>query len=551
MAKPAIVAIDDDPQVLAAVRADLRNKYAADYRIVAADSGRAGVETVEELHKRGDEVALFLVDQRMPEMSGTEFLIEATPHYPNAKKVLLTAYADTEAAIQSINAVGLDHYLMKPWDPPEESLYPVLDDLLGDWLANYRPAFEGIRVVGARWSPASHEVTDFLARNQVPYRLLDAERNEEAASLLAATGEATLPVVFLPDGTALSHPDSRTLAEHVGMQVTASAPFYDVVIVGAGPAGLAAAVYGTSEGLRVAVVERQATGGQAGTSSRIENYLGFPTGISGSDLARRAAAQAMRFGAEILTAVEVTAIEIDHQAKTVKIDDESEIRCKAVVIASGMTVRKLDVPGYERFTGAGVYYGATVDEGATYRDENVIVVGGANSAGQAAMMFSRFANQVTMVVRSPSLAEKMSSYLIDQIAATENIEVLAGTYISEVRGSESVEQAVLTNRESGEERVIDATGIFIFVGAVPHTDFLKGVVALDERGFVITGPDAIAPGVAPLPWQLDRDPYLQETSVPGVFAAGDVRTGVVRRVASAVGQGSTVISFVHRYLETV
>jgi thioredoxin reductase (NADPH) len=547
VAKPAIIAVDDDPQVLAAVRGDLLSQYAADFRIVIADGGAAALDAVKELKLRTEEVALFLVDQRMPQMSGTEFLIAASEHYPEAKKVLLTAYADTDAAIQSINDVGLDHYLMKPWDPPEESLYPVVDDLLGDWLANHRPPFEGIRVVGPRWSRQGHDLTDFLGRNQIPYRYLDAERDDEARRLLAAADDPALPAVFFPEGEVLSRPTPRELASRVGMHVEASAPFYDVVVVGAGPAGLAAAVYGASEGLRVAVIERQATGGQAGTSARIENYLGFPTGISGSDLARRATAQAVRFGAEILTTVEVVSIELDDQIKIIHLSDGSEIRCKAVVIASGMTVRKLKVPGYERFTGAGVYYGATVGDATRYRDEDVLIVGGANSAGQAAMMFSRFAGTVTMIVRGASLQGSMSSYLIDQIAATDNIEVLLEAEISEVSGEERVEKAVIRSR--GVEETREVAGIFIFVGAVPHTDYLVGVVELNEKGFVVTGADLA--GGRPANWPLERDPFLQETSVPGVFAAGDVRHGVVRRVASAVGQGSICISFVHQYLETV
>jgi thioredoxin reductase (NADPH) len=549
VAKPAIVAVDDDPQVLAAVRGDLLNQYAADFRIVIADGGAAALDAVRELQLRNEEVALFLVDQRMPQMSGTEFLMAAAAHFPDAKKVLLTAYADTDAAIQSINEVGLDHYLMKPWDPPEESLYPVIDDLLGDWLAAHRPVFEGIRVIGLRWSRHGHDLSDFLARNQVPYRYLDAEREDEALSLLAAADNPPLPVVVFPEGDVLSRPTPRELAARIGLHTEASAPFYDLVVIGAGPAGLAAAVYGASEGLRVAVIERQATGGQAGTSARIENYLGFPTGISGSDLARRATAQAVRFGAEILTTVEVSTIEVDDQVKVIKLSDGSEIRCKAVVIASGMTVRKLNVPGYEQFTGAGVYYGATVGDGVRYRDEDVIIVGGANSAGQAAMMFSRFARSVTLVVRRPSLQASMSSYLIDQIAATDNIEVLLDSEITEVTGEERVERAVMTNHTTGVQETRDVAGIFIFVGAVPHTDFLQGVVALNEKGFVLTGADL--GGTRPQGWPLDRDPFLQETNVPGIFAAGDVRHGVVRRVASAVGQGSISISFVHQYLETV
>jgi len=549
LAKPAIIAVDDDPQVLAAVRGDLLSQYAADFRIVIADGGASALEAVEGLQLRSEEVALFLVDQRMPNMTGTEFLMAAAAHFPEAKKVLLTAYADTDAAIQSINDVGLDHYLLKPWDPPEDFLYPIIDDLLGDWLASHRPRFEGIRVVATRWSSAGHDITDFLGRNQIPYRYLDAERDEEAQRILAVADAPGLPAVFFQEGDVLSRPTARELAARVGLRVEASAPFYDVVVIGAGPAGLAAAVYGASEGLRVAVIERQATGGQAGTSARIENYLGFPTGISGSDLARRATAQAVRFGAEILTTVEVTSIRVEDQIKVIGLSDGSEIRCKAVVIASGMTVRKLGVPGYERFTGAGVYYGATVGDGARYRDEDVIIVGGANSAGQAAMMFSRFARSVTLVARAPSLHEGMSSYLVDQIAAAGNIDVLAGWEIIEVAGDEQVEYAVIRNRTTGSEEKRDVAGIFIFVGAVPHTDFLKGVVDLNDKGFVITGADLA--GGRPAGWPLERDPFLQETSVPGIFAAGDVRHGVVRRVASAVGQGSICISFVHQYLETV
>ncbi len=545
------MAVDDDPQVLAAVRADLREKYARDYRIVAAESGASALEAVGQLHGRGDEVALFLVDQRMPEMTGTDFLLAATPHFPEAKKVLLTAYADTDAAIQSINEVGLDHYLTKPWDPPEDTLYPVLDDLLSDWWAGHRPVFEGIRVVGARWSAETHDVTDFLARNQIPYRLLDAERGGEGAALLESADRTAFPVGFFPDGTVLEQPDARALAAEVGLKVLASEPFFDLVVIGAGPAGLAAAVYGASEGLRVAVVEQQATGGQAGSSARIENYLGFPTGISGADLARRATAQAARFGAEILTAVRVTGISVDGQSRAVTLDDGSEIRCKAIVIASGMTVRKLDVPGCDRYTGAGVYYGATLSEASALTGGTAVVVGGANSAGQAAMMLSRFADRVLLVVRGASLKEGMSSYLIDQIAATNNIEVRVRTEVQEVLGEETVTQAVLHDGETGEDVVEDAAAIFIFVGAVPHTDFLDGVVALDEKGFVLTGPDIAGTKRPPTPWPLERDPFLHETSVPGVFAAGDVCHGVVRRVASAVGQGSICISFVHRYLDSV
>jgi thioredoxin reductase (NADPH) len=550
MAKPTIIAVDDDPQVVAAIRRDLNEHYRADYRVAVADGGAAALEVVRELAGRDNEVALFLADQRMPEMTGTEFLVEATALFPEAKSVLLTAYADTNAAIEAINVVGLDHYLMKPWDPPDDRLYPVLDDLLEDWAADRRPSFEGIRVVGTRWSPDSHDVKDFLSRNQIPYLFLDVDYDSEARRLLDTVADPTLPVIFFPDAEPMIHPDRRALAERVGLHTEATAPFYDVIVIGAGPAGLAASVYGASEGLRVATIERQAIGGQAGMSSRIENYLGFPKGISGGDLARRAAAQAQRLGAEILTTAEVSGVRVEGPARLVTLADGSELSCRALVIASGMTVRHLSVPGYERLNGAGVYYGATVAEAATYRDEDVFVIGGANSAGQAAMMFSRFAKSVTMVVRGESLDLKMSQYLIDQIGATPNIEVRCSTRVAEVRGEEKLEQVVLEDRTDGTEEVRDAAALFIFVGAVPHTDFVREVVELNEHGFVITGPDLLVDGKPPKGWPLERDPYLMETSVPGIFAAGDVRHGVVRRVASAVGQGSVCISFVHQYLDS-
>ncbi|HEX9890387.1 MAG TPA: FAD-dependent oxidoreductase [Nitriliruptorales bacterium] len=553
MAKPTILAVDDDPQVLSAVRADLRRRYAEDYRIVVADGGVSGLSTVEQLALRGDDVALFLVDQRMPQVTGTQFLVSAREHFPDARKVLLTAYADTEAAISSINEVGLDHYLMKPWDPPEDSLYPVLDDLLMDWAASRPAPFDGIRVIGTRWAASSHEAKDFLGRNQIPYRFLDVERDPDAERLMAVLAEdaRALPVVVFPDGTAISQPTNRDLAERVGLQVQASAPFYDLAVVGAGPAGLAAAVYGASEGLQVAVIERQATGGQAGSSSRIENYLGFPNGISGSDLARRAAAQARRFGAEILTAVDAVGLDVDGPIRTLRLSDGSILNCRAVVIASGMTVRQLDVPGYERLTGSGVYYGATLSEAASYRDEDVFVVGGANSAGQGAVLFSRYARSVTLLVRGASLEAGMSQYLVDQISGIDNIVVELSTQVREVRGEASLEQVVIEHTVTGEVEERTGTGLFIFVGAIPHTAFLGGAVACNASGFVLTGPDLGVGGSRPDGWPLERDPYPFETSVPGVFAAGDVRDGAVRRVASAVGQGSTCISLVHQYLATV
>ena len=551
MSTPIILAVDDDPQVRNAVRRDLNAHFAPDYRIVDAGSGAEALEVAEALKARGDTIALFLVDQRMPEMTGTEFLLEARPFYPDAKRALLTAYADTDAAIQAINEVELDHYLMKPWDPPEEHLYPILDDMLEDWVANTPATFDGIRVVGTTWSPATHEVKDFLARNQVPYRFLDVERDPEAEAIVAAGSDdgKGIPVVIFADGTRLVHPDRRAIAQQVGLQTEADNPFYDVIIVGGGPAGLAAAVYGSSEGLRTVMVEAEAPGGQAGTSSRIENYLGFPSGVSGGDLARRATTQATRLGAEILTATYVTGVTTEDNVKVVTLDSGVELRSHAVIISSGMSLRKLNVPGYERYEGAGVFYGAVLSEAATYRDRPVFVIGGANSAGQAAMLFSKYASQVTMVVRGDSLILKMSTYLIEQIDDTPNIDVLTNNQVVEVLGDDRVERIRLKNIKTEEEVDHEAAAIFIFVGAVPHSDFVADLVALNDRGFIYTGPDiALAEDVN---WPLERDPFALETSVPGVFAAGDIRHGAIRRVASAVGTGSVAVSLIHQYLDTV
>jgi thioredoxin reductase (NADPH) len=553
MAKPIILAVDDEPRVLNAVERDLRNHYRGDYRILKATSGREALATVQQLKQRNSPLALFLVDQRMPEMSGTEFLGKALQYYPEARKVLLTAYADTEAAITSINQIGLDFYLMKPWDPPDQNLYPVLDDLLSDWLATVSLPYEGIRVAGTLWSATSHDVKDFLARNRIPYQWLDIEQDDQARALVESLEmeEYRLPVVFFPDGSQLVQPDHLSLAEKVGLQTQATSPSFDLVIIGAGPAGLGAAVYGGSEGLRTALIEREATGGQAGTSSRIENYLGFPKGISGSDLARRATAQAQRFGVEILTAQEVVKIELNDPYRIVTLQDGSELSCMALVIATGVTIRKLEAPGVEQHTGAGVYYGAALSEAAHYRGRPVAVVGGANSAGQAAMFFSRYASQVTMLVRSSSLSKGMSQYLVDQISATENIEVLLNTELHSVLGEQRLEGVQISNRETGKTSQLDMAAVFIFIGAVPHTELLSGLVACNHAGFVLTGPDLIKDGQRPKNWTLQRDPYLLETSVPGIFAAGDVRQGAVRRVASAVGEGAIAVSLVHQYLKTV
>jgi thioredoxin reductase (NADPH) len=550
MSKPVILAVDDDPQVLAAVQRDLRSHYGSTYQVIGAASGPEGLETVRELEERSRTIAAFVVDQRMPEMTGTEFLLAAQSTFPQAKRLLLTAYADTEAAIQAINDVGLDHYLLKPWSPPDEHLYPILDDVLDDWQAHAEVPFDGIRVLGTTWSPATYETKAFLARNEVPYRFLDIERDAAAAQTVAKAHatEAKLPVVILPDDSVLLQPSKPELAAAAGIHTTPEAPFYDLAIVGGGPAGLAAAVYGASEGLSTVLLEREAPGGQAGTSSRIENYLGFPKGVSGADLARRAIAQATRLGAELITPGEVAAVHVGHSVKTIVLTDKTELKCRALVIASGMTVRKLDVPGYARFEGAGVYYGAAATEAATYRDRPVYVIGGANSAGQAAVMFSKTSSKVTMVVRSESLQEKMSRYLVDQIAAVENIEVLTGTRVVDVEGSTTVESIRLQNLVTGSEEARAASALFIFVGAVPHSSFLHGTVAMNDRGFIYTGSDVTT---FTTDWALDRDPYPLETSAPGVFAAGDIRDGAVRRVASAVGEGSVAVTLVHRYLDTV
>lgn len=553
MAKPIIMTVDDELHVLNAIARDLLAHYRRDYRIVKAGSGDEALEAVQEFKRRNDPVALFLVDQRMPAMSGVEFLEEAIKLYPDAKKVLLTAYADTDAAIASINAVGLDYYLMKPWDPPGERLYPVLDELLGDWLASVPVPYDGIRVAGTLWSPGSHYVKEFLARCQIPYQWLDIEKSSAAKELVESSSEGapSLPMLFFPDGSTLADPDLATLAAKVGMTTQARQPFYDLIIIGAGPAGLAGAVYGASEGLRTVVVEREAAGGQAGTSARIENYLGFPQGISGSDLTRRATTQARRLGAELVTAQEVTGLRLDDPYRYVSLSDGTELSCHALLISTGVEVRKLDVPGIERFVGGSVYYGAAASEAMYYKDKTVFVVGGANSAGQGAMFLSRFAREVTVIFRGDSLQKSMSKYLVDQIEATENIAVLVNTEVAAVSGRDRLEAITLKNNKNGETDTVPADGIFIYIGAVPSTRVVRELVETDEAGFIYTGPDLIRDGRRPINWKPKRDPFLLETSVPGIFAAGDVRRGVIRRVASAVGQGAVAVSLIHKYLETV
>jgi thioredoxin reductase (NADPH) len=553
MAKPIIMTIDDEPHVLNAIARDLQANYHKDYRIVKASSGEEALEAVQEFKRRNDLIALFLVDQRMPSVSGVEFLTEAMKLYPETKKVLLTAYADTDAAISSINAIGLDYYLMKPWDPPEERLYPILDDLLSDWFASVPVPYDGIRVAGTLWSASSHYVKDFLARCQIPYQWLDIERDEEARKLVESTSteKFRLPVLFFPDGSTLIEPDIGTLADKVGMTTHAAQPFYDLIIIGAGPAGLAGGVYGASEGLRTLVIEKDAAGGQAGTSARIENYLGFPQGISGADLIRRATTQAKRLGAEILSAREVTGVRVEDPYRYVSLDDGRELSCHALVIATGVEVRQLHAAGIERFQGGSIYYGAATSEAVYYKDKKVFVVGGANSAGQGAMFLSRFASEVSILSRGDSLQATMSQYLIDQIQGTANIKVLVNTEIAAVDGGDFLETVTIRNNKSDESETLPADAVFIFIGAAPSTGMIKDLVVTDEAGFILTGQDLIRNGQRPTNWKPKRDPFLLETSVPGIFAAGDVRHGVVRRVASAVGQGAVAVSLVHKYLETV
>jgi thioredoxin reductase (NADPH) len=553
MGKPVILAVDDDPQVLRAVERDLRRKYAREYRVLRADSGESALDTLGKLKLRGDPVALFLVDQRMPRMTGVEFLEKAVEVFPEAKRDLLTAYADTDAAIRAINEVGLDYYLQKPRDPPEEHLYPILDDQLEEWISGFRPPFEGLRVVGNRWSSDSHRLRDFLARNRVSYRWLDVEGSDEARRILEQLdhGAFKLPVVVLEDGSHIEAPANREVAEKIGLKTRAERPFYDLIIVGAGPAGLAAAVYGASEGLRTVLIEREVPGGQAGTSSKIENYLGFHSGIAGGELSRRAVAQAKRFGVEILTPQEVRSVRVEDRYRVVTLADGTELSGDVLLIATGVSYRKLDVPGVERLTGAGVYYGAAITEALSCHDDDVYIVGGANSAGQAAMYLSQFARSVTLLVRGDSLDRSMSRYLIDEIEARDNIHVRLNSGVARVDGEQNLETVTIRETTSGKEDTIPAAGLFIFIGALPGTDWLDGIVKRDERGFILSGPDLMQDGKRPQGWRLDRDPYLLETNVPGMFVAGDVRHGSVKRVASGVGEGSIAVQFVHQYMREV
>jgi len=624
MPKPVLFTIDDDPDVLRALERDLRHQYSDRFRVMRASSGASALGALHQLQERRNAVALMLVDQRMPQMNGVELLEQALPLFPDAKRVLLTAYADTDAAIRAINSAHVDYYLLKPWDPPAERLYPVLDDLLDDWLASYRAPFEGVRVVGHRWSPRSFEVRDFLARHHVPYQWLDVETEPEARRLAAlamkesgdggaaAAGEGAvpsagngsggtaagethgtaaasegeregagegegvedtapagepavaasapaaetvawtpagrLPVVYFADNSFLVEPSRAQLAERIGLRTRAESRFYDLVIVGGGPAGLAAAVYGASEGLRTLIVERDAPGGQAGTSSRIENYLGFPAGLSGAELARRAVAQAQRFGVEILNPQEATGLRREDPYRIISLSDGSEVSCHALVVATGVSYRKLAVPGIDRLTDAGVYYGAAMTEAISCKGEDVFLVGGANSAGQAAMYFSRYARRVVILVRGDSLSKGMSHYLVDQILQTPNIEVRVHASVVGVHGDETLEAIDVADSTAGTVETLPGRSLFIFIGAEPRTAWLDGVVERDAHGFLLAGSDLVRDGKLPAGWNVDRQPFLLETSVPGVFVAGDVRHGSVKRVASGVGEGSITVSFIHQHL---
>jgi thioredoxin reductase (NADPH) len=550
MSKPFILTVDDDPDVLRAVERDLRRQYGGRYRIMAAESGRAALEAVEQLKIRNDPLALFLVDQRMPGMSGVEFLEAALPLFPDAKRALLTAYADTDAAIRAINSARIDHYLMKPWDPPEERLYGVVDDLLDDWQASFRPPFEGIRIVGHRWSPQSSEVRDFLARNFIPYQWLNVETEESARQLMEVckADVAQLPLVIFPDGSHLTRPTSNAVAHKLGLKTRAELPFYDLIVLGGGPAGLAAAVYGAADGLKTLLVEREAPGGQAGRSSRIENYLGFPSGLSGTDLARRAVTQARRFGAEILAPQEVVSVRTEGPSRVVTLSDGSEIGAHALLIATGIAFRKIDAPGVEELNGAGVYYYAPMTEALSYRDMDIYIVGGANSAGQAAVYFSQYAGSVTMLVRGGSLSSGMSQYLEDQIKATKNIVVRLNSVVVAVRGKARCEAITIRNISTREEETVAACALFVYAGAVPHTEWLSSVVECDAQGYVLSGTHLLRDGKRPKNWTLNRDPFYLETSVPGIFVAGDVRHRSAKGVTSGVGEGAMAVKLVHQYL---
>ncbi len=550
MKKPIIFSIDDDPQVLKAIVRDLRNRYRKEYRILSTTSANEALEALKDLKNKGETVALFLSDQRMPEMLGVDFLENAKAYYPEAKRILLTAYSDTEAAIKAINEVQLDYYLMKPWDPPEEMLFPVMDDQLNEWQGSYRPGFDGIKIIGYQWSPKSHVIKDFLSGNLIPYQWMDIETSDEGKQLTTINNIAhkDLPLVFFEDGSFLTDPSLSAIGNRAGMKAEASQEMYDVVIIGAGPAGLAAAVYGGSEGLNTLLIEKRAPGGQAGTSSRIENYLGFPKGLSGAELSQRAISQAKRFGIEFLSPQEVVDIKLKDNYKNIVLGDGKVINAKSIVITTGVNYRKLEAEGISKFTGAGIYYGAATTEAQACKGKDVYIVGGGNSAGQAAMYLANFANHVYIVIRKADLSGSMSQYLIDQIDSTANISVMGNTVVSEAIGEDNLEKLTLKDKDGDNSKTVAAGVLLIFIGARPYTDWLQLDIIKNERGFIETGNSLSRYEDFGKRWKTEREPFLLETNSPGIFAAGDVRAGAMNRVASAVGEGAMAIKFVHEYL---
>jgi thioredoxin reductase (NADPH) len=555
MAKPVLLTVDDDPDVLQAIERDLRSRYSDRYRILRAASANEALDTLNRLKSRNDAVALLLADQRMPELDGVGFLAQATDLFPNAKRALLTAYADTNAAIEAINSARVHYFLLKPWDPPDQNLYPPLDDMLNEFMDSYHPPYEGIQLFGTRWSPKAYELRMFLAQNHLPYQWVDVEQSsttDSTAVLHKSDGTPeVLPLMVFPDGTKFCEPTTADIAKKIGLRTRTDVEFYDLAIVGGGPAGLAAAVYGASEGLRTVMIEREAPGGQAGLSSRIENYLGFPAGLSGRDLARRAVVQATRFGVEILSPQEAAGVRIEGPYRIIEMADGSKVSCHALLLAMGVQWRSLAVPGEERLRGAGVYYGGGVTEAISCKGETVYVVGGANSAGQAAINFAGYAEKVVMIIRRESLATTMSQYLIDQIKKTPNIEVWPQAEIAEVHGDQHLEEISVYCSPTKKIDRVPAKSVFIYIGALPRTDWLGDLVQRDARGFILSGPDLLRDGKRPQGWSIDRDPSLLESSVPGIFVVGDVRHGSVKRVASGVGEGAVAIQFVHQYLAKV
>ncbi|MBS1824130.1 MAG: FAD-dependent oxidoreductase [Acidobacteria bacterium] len=548
MRKPYILAIDDDISVLRAVERDLKNRFAANFRVLAIDSPHKALDTVRQLTARGDRIALFLADQRMPLMSGTEFLEQSAALQPAARRVLLTAYADSSAAIDAINKVKLHHYLLKPWAPPEQNFYPVLADQLDDWQAGNAESFEGAYIVGTRWAPDTHRLKDFFAKSQIPYRWMEPDAVEEPRVRAALNGRGETPAVIFPDGTVLERPALSQVAEKLGLAMTPSRSFYDVVVIGAGPAGLACALYCSTEGLKTVMVEREAAGGQAGLSSRIENYLGFPSGLSGADLARRGVTQVRRFGTEVLAPAEAVGLKVEGEYRVVQLSNGQELAAHSIVIASGVQWRRLDIPGMDRLSGAGVYYGAAITESSSCKDEDVYIVGGANSAGQAAVHFSEIARSVCMIVRGDALSKSMSHYLVERIQTIPNISVIPNSEVVAVEGTDRLERITVRRHDTGAQEDLRAGALFIFIGAEPHSEWLEGVLDRDRKGFLVTGANLLRNGKRPQGWQLDRDPYLLETNVPGVFAVGDIRDGAVRRVANSVGEGSIVLYFIRQYM---